>query len=137
VPTTTPTATATPTDTPIPTGTPAPSGKVVIRFIFYDGRSDPEEGDEYAEIANAGITVVNLQGWRLNADDEGQDMVFPPFFLQPGQICRVYTNELHPEHCGFIFGSDQAVWANGGECGHLYDAGGAEVSTYCYAKSRE
>jgi len=44
----------------------------------------------------------------------------------------VYTNEVHPEHCGFNLGSEQPVWNNKGDCGYLYDASGAEVSTYCY-----
>ena len=46
--------------------------------------------------------------------------------------CRVYTNEHHPESCGFSFGSGSAIWNNKGDYGHLYDASGAEVSTYCY-----
>ena len=83
-------------------------------------------------ITNQGGSAVNLAGWPLNADDPGQDFVFPSFELQPGQSCRVYTNEDHPEYCGFSFGSGRALWANDGECGHLYDAEGVEVSTFCY-----
>jgi len=45
----------------------------------------------------------------------------------------VYTNEVHPESCGFNFGHTRsALWANSGECGHLYNPSGAEVSAYCY-----
>lgn len=83
-------------------------------------------------IANQGGTAVNLSGWRLNADDDGQDFGFPGFDLQPGQRCRVYTNESHPDTCGFSFNSGKAIWANEGECGHLYDATGAEVSSWRY-----
>ena len=90
------------------------------------------ESDEYATIKNVGGAPVNLSGWRLNADDPGQDFWFPDFVLQPGQECRVYTNEVHPEWCGFNFGSGSALWANAGECGHLFDSAGVEVSTYCY-----
>jgi hypothetical protein len=58
---------------------------------------------------------------------------FPDFVLQPGQECRVYTDEDHPESCGFNFHyTSSAIWANKGECGHLFDPSGAEVSTYCY-----
>jgi hypothetical protein len=71
--------------------------------------------------------------WHLKADDLGQDFWFPDFVLQPGHECRVYTNEDYPESCGFNFHyTDSALWANSGECGHLYDPSGAEVSTYCY-----
>lgn len=90
------------------------------------------ESDEYAEIANVGTAAVNVAGWRLNAGNPGQDFVFPAFELQPGQACRVYTNENHPEHCGFSFGSGKALWSNKGDCGYLYDASGVEVSRRCY-----
>lgn len=124
-----------PTQTPVPQPTqpppPAPAN-VQITYIFYDGVVPRVESDEYAEIGNLGSQAVNLGGWRLNADDAGQDFWFPGFDLQPGQRCRVYTNEYHPDHCGFSYGNGQALWNNDGECGHLYDASGAEVSTYCY-----
>lgn len=108
------------------------AGAVKIVRIFYDGVVPTDESDEYAVIKNVGGSPINLAGWRLNADDEGQDFWFPDVVLQPGQECRVYTNEYHPESCGFTFGNGNPIWANGGECGHLYDNTGAEVSQYCY-----
>ena len=119
------------TPTPTPTGTlPA---NVQITSVSFDGAVVQVESDEYAVITNRGGTAVNLAGWRLNAGDAGQDFVFPSFDLQPGQSCRVYTNEVHPEACGFSFGIGQAIWNNaGGECGYLYDTAGNEVSKYCY-----
>lgn len=117
---------------PTPAPTPATAGKVVIRYIFYDGVVKQVESDEYAEVTNEGTAAVSLAGWRLNAGDEGQDFYFPDFVLEPGQSCRVYTNEHHPESCGFSFGHGQALWNNKGECGFLYDASGALVSEYCY-----
>jgi hypothetical protein len=133
----TPTATATlrPTATlpPPPTNTPVPSpAEVVISYIDYDGQVPRVESDEYAEIANAGSDPVNIGGWRLNAGDPGQDFIFPSFDLQAGQTCRVYTNEIHPEYCGFSFGSGTAIWSNSGDCGYLYDAEGTLVDDYCY-----
>jgi hypothetical protein len=105
---------------------------VVISYIFYDGVVARVESDEYAQITNNGGSAVNLSGWRLNAGDPGQDFWFPGFDLQPGQSCRVYTNESHPDTCGFSFGSGQALWANGGDCGYLFNAQGEQVSEYCY-----
>jgi hypothetical protein len=105
---------------------------VVIRAINSDGQVPRVESDEYAEIANTGSAPVNLGGWRLNAGDPGQDFIFPSYDLQPGQACRVYTNEVHPESCGFSFGSGKALWNNKGDCGFLYDASGAEAANYCY-----
>ncbi|MEM7798504.1 MAG: thermonuclease family protein [Chloroflexota bacterium] len=123
-----------PTTPPEPTAVPQPAAPVVvISSIFFDGVVSRVESDEYAEITNQGEAPVNLGGWRLNADDDGQDFWFPGFELQPGQRCRVYTNENHPEHCGFSFGSGKALWNNSDrECGRLYNPEGVEVSTLCY-----
>lgn len=115
----------------IPLGSPA-EAKVIIRSVRYDGDVPNVESDEYAEIANTGTAPINLAGWRLNAGNPGQDFVFPDFTLQPGQSCRVYTNETHTETGGFSFASPRALWNNKGDCGYLYDAGGATVSQYCY-----
>ena len=90
------------------------------------------ESDEYVQITNNGTGIVDLQGWRLNAGDPGQDFVFPSYMIQPGQSCRVYTNEYHPESCGFSFGSGTALWSNSGDCGYLYNSEGALENEYCY-----
>jgi hypothetical protein len=139
-----PTATAAPpTKTPIPvspTSTPQPltataipgQASVEITNVFYDGVNGRNEPDEFAEITNVGAVPVNLKGWRLNAGAPGQDFILPEFNLQQGQSCRIYTNENHPESCGFSFGSKQALWNNGGDCGYLYDATSALVDKCCY-----
>jgi hypothetical protein len=127
-----PLPTTPPTDTPVPAPTAPPAPVVRISYIFYDGRVPRSESDEYAEITNAGSVPVNLGGWHLYAGDPGQDFWFPGFDLQPGQSCRVYTDEIHPEFCGFSFGRGSAIWNNDGDCGFLYDPTGAEVSQYCY-----
>ncbi len=135
IPTSTPASTPTSTPPPEPTATPTtppPADNVQITDIFYDGVVPRVESDEYAEITNLGGQTANLSGWRLNAGDPGQDFWFPSFNLAPGQSCRVYTNENHPEHCGFSFGSGKALWNNGGDCGSLYNAGGKKASTFCY-----
>ena len=150
VPTEEPTATVevivepTPTDTPAPIDTPTPEPiddspddlddgpNVIIEFIYYDGDVPQVESDEYAVITNVGDAAQNMAGWRLNAEDDGQDFYFPTYILDAGASCRVYTNEAHPETCGFSFNIGSAIWRNKGECGYLYDANGVEVSKYCF-----
>ncbi len=107
-------------------------GNVQITHIFFDGLEPYTEGDEYAVIENLGGAPVNLGGWRLNAGAPGQDFFFPDFVMQPQQECRVYTDEYHPESCGFSFGSSVALWTNSGDCGYLHDARGELISTHCY-----
>lgn len=121
---------------PAPTATPAPASgtaHVIIQSVFYDGEVYRVESDEYAVIANTGNATINIGGWRLNAGDPGQDFTFPSFNLAAGQVCRVYTDESHPESCGFNFGIGRAIWNNkDGDCGYLYDASGKEISNLCY-----
>jgi len=112
---------------------PAPGGtRVIIHYILYDGAVPEVESDEYAQILNEGALAVNLAGWRLNAGSPGDDFVFPDVQLQPGESCRVYTNEVHPETGGLTFGIPHAVWNNTGDCGYLSNAEGVVVSEYCY-----
>lgn len=139
--TATPTATLEPTYTPIPTptptNTPAPpvsSGDVRIIDIFYDGVVSSQEPDEYVEIRNFDTSPVQLEGWTLR-DSNGaspKTFTFPEFVLEPGQTCRVYTNEIHPIWCGFSFNNSAAIWNNGGDCGTLRNQAGMEIHTYCY-----
>lgn len=110
----------------------SPAAGVQIRTVFYDGVQGQNEPDEYVEFENTGDQPVELGNWYLR-DKGSHRFDFPSFQLSPGQVCRVYTNEQHPEHCGFSFGvSASAVWNNGGDCAYLYTGGGDLVAEYCY-----
>ena len=112
---------------------PTPGGsRVIVHYILYDGVVPEVESDEYAQILNEDPLTINLAGWRLNAGAPGDDFVFPDLPLEPGESCRVYTNEIHPETGGLSFGIPHAVWNNKGDCGYLYNAEGGLVSEYCY-----
>jgi uncharacterized repeat protein (TIGR01451 family) len=122
---------ATPTPTPSPTPTaPLLPGNAVISNINYLG-TPPNEPDEWVAITNGGELPVNIGGWRLS-DNAGNTLVFPGYVLNPGQTCRVYTNEYHPEWGGLTYGIGYGIWDNAGDCAHLVNATGREVSTYCY-----
>jgi len=124
-----PVPSSTPTSTPTSTTSPG-GGEVVIDDIFYDG-SGSAEPDEYVVIRNTGAQSVDLDGWTLQ-DAASHVFTFPAFTMAPGQVCRVYTNEDHPEWCGFSYGSGSAIWNNGSDCATLQDGVGTMVDTYCY-----
>lgn len=132
-PTPTSSPTVPPTDTPMPTDTPVPgtTGNVVITDIFYDGVVSSQEPDEYVEIRNDDNIAIQLQNWTLR-DEANHVYIFPSHLMQPGQVCRVYTNEYHPSYCGFSYDSGSAIWNNSGDCADLRDSGGGTVDTYCY-----
>jgi len=130
--TATPTSTRTPTRTPTPTATSPPSttGDVRITYIFVDGAGS-QEPDEYVQIRNYDTRSIQLSGWTLR-DEANHVFTFPSHVMQPDQVCRVYTNEYHPEWCGFSYNSGLAIWNNGGDCAYLRDSMGTTVDTYCY-----
>ena len=112
------------------TPTPVPSGNVVISSIFQDG-SGSAEPDEYVEIRNDDTRLIQLQNWTLR-DDAGHVYTFPSFVIQPAQVCRVYTNQSHPEYCGFNYGSGVAIWNNSGDCAYLRDSLSTPIDEQCY-----
>jgi hypothetical protein len=134
-PTPTPTNTPIPTatNTPPPTDTPIPgtTGNIVITGIFYDGVQGPQEPDEYVEIRNDDTRAIQLSNWTLR-DIANHVYTFPSHTMQPGQVCRIYTNESHPESCGFNYGNGAAIWNNGGDCAYLRDSTDTLIDTYCY-----
>ncbi|PWB76573.1 MAG: hypothetical protein C3F07_03525 [Anaerolineales bacterium] len=105
--------------------------KVVIVDIFYNGEKGPQEPDEYVEIKNEGAVTIQLEGWSLS-DKSGHEFIFPQYLMEPGRICRIYTNEYHPEWCGFSYESSQAIWGNGQDCATLRDMDGQIVAQSCY-----
>lgn len=128
-PTPTPTRTPTPTITPTPTGVYT-TGNVTIVTIFYKG-SGSQEPDEYVVIRNDDTFMIQVGGWTLR-DEANHVFTFPNYIMTPGNACRVYTNENHPEYCGFNYSSGSGIWNNGGDCGYLRDANSTLIDDYCY-----
>ena len=120
------------TPTPTPTSTPPPqtTGNVQIASIFVDGAGSTEP-DEYVAIRNDESFAIQLQNWTLR-DIANHIFSFPPFVIQPGQTCRVYTNQSHPEWCNFNYGSSSAIWNNDGDCAYLRNALGTQIDSLCY-----
>ena len=124
----------TPTNTPIPSPTekpsPAPSGDVRITLIYFDGFGS-QEPDEYVQIENFDAKPIQLEGWTVR-DLANHVFIFPSFVMESGKVCRVYTNEIHSEWCGFSYGSGSAIWNNGGDCAELRNSGESVIDTRCY-----
>jgi competence protein ComEC len=113
-----------------PTPTPPITSNIVITYIYYDGAGSLEP-DEYVEIRNDDLYPVQLENWTLR-DIANHIYTFPNFVIQPGQVCRIYTNEDHPEWCSFNYGSGSAIWNNTGDCAYLHDSQFILIDDYCY-----
>jgi hypothetical protein len=119
------TPTATPSATPVPT-----SGVVHIADIRFRG-SGQSQPDEYVELRNDDVGAIQLRNWTLR-DDAQHIFRFPSLVMQPGQVCRVYTNEYHPEWCGLSYGSMSPIWDDSGDCAFLKNAQETPIDTQCY-----
>ena len=141
-PTTTPlpTPTARPTPTPRPTATPTATpypvnSGVFIECIFFGGRVGNRGADEYVQIRNGGADAVDLKDWVLKDISDGRpEFAFGDrYLLEPGNMVRVYTNEVHPESGGFSFGYGNAIWNNEDpDTAGLFDPSGRLVSEESY-----
>ncbi|HEX9596013.1 MAG TPA: lamin tail domain-containing protein [Anaerolineales bacterium] len=126
-----PSATPTRTNTPLPSTTPTKTltpttqpGNVQITGIH-------ELDSEYVAIQNQGGQAVQLLNWTLR-DIANHVYTCPSFVIQPGQVCRIYTNENHPEWCGFNYESGSPIWNNDGDCAYLRNEQNGLIDTFCY-----
>jgi hypothetical protein len=122
----------TPCYAPLPSGSRRPPvERVVITEVFYEGVKGPREPDEYVEFRNEETRAVELEGWTLR-DEDAHVFTFPSYAMAPGEVCRVYTNEVHLEWCGFSYGSESAIWDNAGDCARLRSGEGRGVDVACW-----
>jgi len=127
--------------------TAATSYPVQIHSIHYKGTvfpPDPEascctyervEPDEYVVIKNLSTCFQDMTGWTLkNISQPSPTFKFPPFTIYPGEIIRIYTDQVEPETGGltFYYGLGD-IWNNDTpNIAVLYDAHGNEVSRKSY-----
>jgi len=106
------------------------TGRLSIVHIHFAGTGNTQP-DEFVAVQNDETFPIQWEGWTLR-NDHGQIFFFPRFVIQPGQICRVYTDEFHPDWCGFTYRSGSAIWNDEGDCGFLRDRLVTPIDSYCY-----
>jgi hypothetical protein len=113
-------------------GATVASANVVLTDVFFNGTASASEPDEYVEFQNQGTLPQDMAGWRIASVRGAQTYVFSGLTMPPGQICRLYTNEVHPEWCGLSWAKATAQWNNAGDRANLIDATGRVVSSIGY-----
>ena len=108
------------------------AANVVLTDVSFNGKVNAAEPDEYVEFQNQGSVPQNMAGWKIASVRGGQTYFFNGPTLQPGQICRLYTNEVHPEWCGLTWGKATAQWNNTADRANLIDPNGKVVSSIGY-----
>jgi micrococcal nuclease len=113
-------------------GAVVPAANVMLTDVLFNGKVSAAEPDEYVEFQNQGSLPQDMAGWRIASVRGGQTYVFGALAMQPGQICRLYTNEVHAEWCGLSWGKATAQWNDTGDRANLLDATGKVVSSIGY-----
>ena len=87
------------------------------------------------QIRNEGNDGIDLKNWRLKDISDGRpEFIFEtPYSLGPGDIVRVYTDEIHREWGGFTFDYGNPIWNNENpDKAGLFDPSGRLVSEKSY-----
>ncbi len=107
------------------------NSSIVISDIFYNGKNNPLEGDEYVEISNQGIEQ-NLIGYYLR-DASKKVFVFPDIILSAQAKLKIFTGcgvntqtELYWCH------HESAIWNNDHDKASLYNKQEEVLASYEY-----
>jgi micrococcal nuclease len=96
------------------------------------GNDHENLNDEYVVFENRGDDTLDLSGWRVS-DEGGHSYVFPDgFALEPGQRVTLYTGGGTDTETELYWGSDGAVWNNGGDTVVVRNERGAVVLDVSY-----
>jgi hypothetical protein len=123
------------TDTPSPpTSTPTPVAplSVIINEVAWAGNSSSTTNDEWIELYNPAL--IDLNGWRLVADDGNPDITFSGItasdtYFVIGRYSSIFSSGATVD---LAFTSSMGVWSsldNNGEILYLLDPNGFVVDT--------
>ncbi|WP_241692765.1 lamin tail domain-containing protein [Haloarcula salina] len=125
----------TPEPTPEPTPTPEQTGdRLIVANIHEDasGNDHENENDEYVVFENTGETTLDLSGWTVE-DEADNTYHFPDGFeLEPGSKVTLYTGSGTDTEAELYWGSDAAIWNNGGDTIYVMDEDGETVVEKTY-----
>lgn len=104
-----------PTDTPTTTSSDKDTLSIALIHADAEGNDHENENDEYIVFENTGETTLDLSGWIVR-DTAGHRYQLPNgFTLAPGEQVTLYTGSGTNTDTALYWGSDSAIWNNGGD----------------------
>jgi micrococcal nuclease len=107
---------------------------LVVAKIHADaaGNDHDNANDEYVVLENTGSSAIEMTGWTLR-DEFGHRFEFPDgFTLGPGESVTIRTGHGTNTETTLYWGSDTAIWNNGGDTVIVRDADGTVVVKRAY-----
>ncbi len=97
-----------------------------------EGNDNDNPNGEWIVLENTGDSELDLTGWTLG-DEASHTYSFPDgFTLGPGETVTLYTGSGTDSANELYWGSDSAIWNNGGDTVTVRDATGSIVVEYGY-----
>ena len=120
------------TPTPVPDGG---SGQgLAVAEIHADAAGDDHDNlnEEYIVFENTGDSMLDMGGWVIEDEKDHEYIVPSGFTLDPGAQVTLYTGSGDDTASELYWGSDSAVWNNGGDTIYVRDDGGSVVLERSY-----
>lgn len=126
-------STATPTPTPWGGGSDGGSLSVAQVHADAEGNDHENENDEYVVFENTGESSLDLSGWTVSDEADHTYTVPQGFTLDPGARVTLYTGSGSNTDSKLYWGSDAAIWNNGGDTIYVRDDDGSTRVEYSYS----
>jgi micrococcal nuclease len=121
------------TATTIPDGGTQSSIDIVEIHADASGNDHENLNDEYLVLKNTGNSDIDLSGWTVS-DEAGHTYRFPTgFTLGPNDRVTLYTGAGTDTETELYWGSESAVWNNGGDTIIITNDSGEEMVTRQYS----
>lgn len=122
--------------TPTPTASGGgDSGQLSVSQVHADadGNDHENENDEYIVFKNTGESALDLSGWTVSDEADHTYTVPSGFTLAAGATVTLYTGSGQDTSSELYWGSDAAIWNNGGDTIYVRTEAGQQVISYSYS----
>ena len=122
------------TPTPDGTGTESTGEEFAVTEIHEDAEGNDNENtnDEYIVFENTGDSAIDLNSWSVS-DEANHTYYFPDgFVVDAGQQVTLYTGSGEDTETELYWGSNSAIWNNGGDTVTVKDETGQTVVEESY-----